>query len=213
VRRPWRRVFYVLIWLTALAAPAGAIGYLLYANLLNPRATEQLTGTYDGFYWDAAQLQIAYGRFENQLLLYQAGTDDDFQRLMLRYQLLQSKLRVMAGSTQRLTAQLALLQRQIDEIHRLDNLLHSLQPEVDALPKDRSRASRIVTQLRAHWTEINDLALSRRFADVADREAMNRDFIDKRRLLFVGGMMLLLLSAAATTLLVLNGRRPGARSR
>ena len=54
-RRPWRRVLYVLIWLTALAAPAGAIGYLLYANLLNPRVTEPLTGQYDGFYWDAAQ--------------------------------------------------------------------------------------------------------------------------------------------------------------
>jgi signal transduction histidine kinase/ActR/RegA family two-component response regulator len=42
---------------------------------------------------------------------------------------------------------------------------------------------------------------------VADREAMNRDFIDKRRMLFAGGLLLLLLSAAATTLLVFNGRR------
>ena len=197
----------MLIWLTALAAPAGAIGYLLYANLLNPRATEQLTGSYDGFYWDAAQLQIAYARFENQLLLYQSGVDDDYQRLMLRYQLLQSKLHVMAGSTRRLTTQLSLLQRQLDEIHSLDQLLGGIEPEVDALPKDRSQASRIVAQLREHWNEVNDLALSRRFADVADREAMNRDFIDKRRMLFAGGLVLLLLSAAATLLLVLNGRR------
>jgi signal transduction histidine kinase/ActR/RegA family two-component response regulator len=206
-RRPWRRVLYVLIWLTALAAPAGAIGYLLYANLLNPRATEPLTGQYDGFYWDAAQLQIAYARFENQLLLYQSGVDDDYQRLMLRYQLLQSKLHVMAGSTRRLTTQLALLQRQMDEIQSIDRLLGEIQPEVDALPKDRNRANQIVVELRQHWNEVNDLALSRRFADVADREAMNRDFIDKRRMLFAGGLLLLLLSAAATTLLVLNGRR------
>ncbi|SEE78216.1 Signal transduction histidine kinase [Burkholderia sp. WP9] len=207
MRRPWRRVLYVLIWLTALAAPAGAIGYLLYANLLNPRTTEQLTGTYDGFYWDAAQLQITYARFENQLLLYQSGVDDDYQRLMLRYQLLQSKLHVLAGSTRRLTTQLSLLQRQLDEIHSLDLLLGGIEPEIDALPKDRSQANRIVAQLRQHWNEVNDLALSRRFADVADREAMNRDFIDKRRMLFAGGLVLLLLSAAATLLLVLNGRR------
>ncbi|MFB9128779.1 response regulator [Paraburkholderia dipogonis] len=207
MRHPWRRAFYVLIWLTALAAPVGAIGYLLYANLLNPRATEQLTGSYDGFYWDAAQLQIAYARFENQLLLYQSGVDDDYQRLMLRYQLLQSKLHVMAGSTRRLTTQLSLLQRQLDEIHSLDQLLDGIEPEVDALPKDRSQANRIVVQLRQHWNEVNDLALSRRFADVADREAMNRDFINKRRMLFAGGLVLLLLSAAATLLLVLNGRR------
>ena len=90
-------MLYVLIWLMALAAPAGAIGYLLYASLLNPRATEQLTGTYDGFYWDAAQLQIAYARFENQLLLYQSGADDDFQRLLLRFQLLPDGL-LVAGA-------------------------------------------------------------------------------------------------------------------
>ncbi|HEX7909263.1 MAG TPA: ATP-binding protein [Paraburkholderia sp.] len=207
VRRPWRRVLYVLIWLTALAAPVGAIGYLLYANLLNPRATEELTSSYDGFYWDAAQLQIAYARFENQLLLYQSGVDDDYSRLMLRYQLLQSKLHVMAGSTRRLTTQLSLLQRQLDEIHTLDQLLGGIGPEVDGLPKDRRGANQIVAQLREHWNEVNDLALSRRFADVADREAMTRDFIDKRRMLFAGGLLLLLLSAAATSLLVLNGRR------
>jgi signal transduction histidine kinase/CheY-like chemotaxis protein len=200
-------VLYVLIWLMALAAPAGAIGYLLYASLLNPRATEQLTGSYDGFYWDAAQLQIAYARFENQLLLYQSGADDDYQQLLLRFQLLQSKLRVMAGSTQRLSAQLALLQRQLDEIKALELVLDDIQPEIDVLPRDRSRAARIDAQLRQHWSEVNDLALSRRFADVADREAMNRDFIDKRRLLFAGGLLLLLLSGAATLLLVLNGRR------
>ncbi|SMG59173.1 Signal transduction histidine kinase [Paraburkholderia susongensis] len=207
MRSPWRRVFHVLIWLTALAAPVGAIGYLLYANLLNPRATEQLTGTYDGFYWDAAQLQIAYGRFENQLLLYQSGVDSDYQRLQLRFQLLQSKLHVMAGSTNRLAAQLTLLQRQLEEIRALEHVLDDIQPEVDALPKDRGLAERIIAELRQHWNEVNDLALSRRFADVADREAMNRDFIDKRRMLFAGGLLLLLLSAAATLLLVLNGRR------
>lgn len=197
----------MLIWLTALAAPAGAIGYLLYANLLNPGTTESLTGSYDGFYWDAAQLQIAYARFENQLLLYQAGVDDDYQRLTLRYQLLQSKLHVMEGSTLRLTTQVALVQRQLDEIHALDRMLTDLAPQVASLPNDRSGVNRIVAQLRQHWNEVNDLALSRRFADVADREAMNRDFIDKRRLLFAGGMILLLLSAAATLLLVVNGRR------
>jgi signal transduction histidine kinase/ActR/RegA family two-component response regulator len=197
----------VLIWLTALAAPVGAIGYLLYANLLNPRATGQLTGTYDGFYWDAAQLQIAYARFENQLLLYQSGVDDDYERLLLRFQLLQSKLHVMAGSTRRLTSQVGVLQRQLDEIQSLGKLLGAIEPAVDTLPQDRSRANGIVAQLREHWSQVNDLALSRRFADVADREAMNRDFIDKRRMLFAGGLLLLLLSAASTLLLALNGRR------
>jgi two-component system, sensor histidine kinase len=196
-----------VIWIAALAAPTAAISYLLYSALLNPRATQQLTGTYDGFYWDAAQLQIAYARLESQLLQYQTGVDPDYQRLMLHFQVLQSKLRVMAGSTQRLAARTEAMQRQQVEIEGLTEMLTALQPALDALPASPALASQIVEELRKHWREVNDLALSRRNVDLQDREAMNTDFIAKRRMLFAGGLVLLLLSAAATVLLVMNGRR------
>ncbi|WP_179839934.1 ATP-binding response regulator [Paraburkholderia hospita] len=206
-RRPLRRVVLVVIWIAALAAPTAAISYLLYSALLNPRATQQLTGTYDGFYWDAAQLQIAYARLESQLLQYETGVDSDYQRLTLHFQVLQSKLRVMAGSTQRMAAQTEAVQRQQEEIVRLSEMLVAMQPSLDALPDSPALASRMVDELRKHWKEVNDLALSRRYVDLQDREAMNSDFIAKRQMLFAGGLVLLLLSAAATTLLVMNGRR------
>jgi signal transduction histidine kinase/ActR/RegA family two-component response regulator len=206
-RRPLRRVVLVVIWIAALAAPTAAISYLLYSVLLNPRATQQLTGTYDGFYWDAAQLQIAYARLESQLLQYQTGADSDYQRLTLHFQVLQSKLRVMAGSTQRLAEQTEAVQRQQEEIAGLSDMLVALQPSLDALPNSPALASQMVEELRKHWKEVNDLALSRRNVDLQGREAMNSDFIAKRRMLFAGGLVLLLLSAAATTLLVMNGRR------
>ena len=91
-RAPLRRALYVLIWLTALAPPIAALSYFLYADLLNPRSTQQVAGPYDGFYWDAAQFQIAFVRLENQVLLYKAGLDTDYQNVKLRYQILQSKL-------------------------------------------------------------------------------------------------------------------------
>jgi signal transduction histidine kinase len=206
-RLPVRRLVFVVIWLTALAPPLGALGYFLYANLLNPRATQQLTGTYDGFYWDAAQLQIAYARLENQLLLYKSGVDSDYPAVQLRYQLLQSKLNVMSGSTRMLAQNPPLAGVQAEEIRALGELLDSLEPDFDALAQDPTRADRIVTALREHWSEVNDLALSRRFADVTDREALNHDFIAKRRLLFAAGLVVLLLSAAASVLLVRNGYR------
>jgi signal transduction histidine kinase len=206
-RRPLRRVVLVVIWIAALAAPTAAISYLLYSALLNPRATQQLTGTYDGFYWDAAQLQIAYARLESQLLQYQTGVDSDYQRLALHFQVLQSKLRVMAGSTQRLAAQAEAVQHQQEEIAGLSDMLIAMQPSLDALPSNPALATQMVEVLRQHWKEVNDLALSRRYVDMQDREAMNSDFIAKRRLLFAGGLVLLLLSAAATLLLVMNGRR------
>jgi signal transduction histidine kinase len=207
VRTPLRRFVYIVIWLTALAPPVAAVGYFLYANLLNPRATLQMTGTYDGFYWDAAQLQIAYARLENQLLLYKSGVENDYSTVQLRYQVLQSKLNVMSSSTRMLADRPALAARQKEEIQKLNELLESLEPEFDALSQDPARVDRIVPALREHWSEVNDLALSRRYADVTDREALNHDFIAKRRILFAAGMVLLLLSAAATVLLVLNGYR------
>ncbi|TDN63557.1 signal transduction histidine kinase [Paraburkholderia sp. BL10I2N1] len=202
-----RRLVFVVIWLTALAPPLGALGYFLYANLLNPRATQQLTATYDGFYWDAAQLQIAYARLENQLLLYKSGADSEYSAVQLRYQVLQSKLNVMSGSTRMLAQNPPLAGVQAEEIRTLSDLLASLEPEFDALAQEPARAGRIVIALREHWNEVNDLALSRRFADVSDREALNHDFIAKRRLLFAAGLVLLLLSAAASVLLVRNGYR------
>ena len=207
IRRPLRRPLYIIVWLAALAAPVAAVGYLLYANLLNPRVTQQLTATYDSFYWDAAQLQIAYGRLENQLLLYKAGVDSDYSKIQLRLQVVQSKVGVVTISTRMLGSQKALAQRQQGELDSLDALLDSIGPDVDALQRDPARAAQIIALLRAHWAEVNDLALSRRFADIADREALNRDFIEKRRLLFAAGLVLMLLSTASTALLVLNGRR------
>ncbi|SEB23627.1 Signal transduction histidine kinase [Paraburkholderia sartisoli] len=205
--RSWRRFLLVLIWLAALAPPVAAVGYFLCVNLLNPQITLQTSGTYDGFYWDAAQLQIAYSRFQTQLLLYQTGEDPDYAALQLSYQVLQSKLHVMDGSTRMLASRPTLAGHQKNEIQKITALLALLDPDIEALEHDPGRADGIVGTLRAHWEEVNGLALSRRDADVYDREAMNHDFLAKRRLLFATGMMLLLLSAAATVLLVLNGYR------
>ncbi|MFP3759099.1 hybrid sensor histidine kinase/response regulator, partial [Cupriavidus sp. SIMBA_020] len=77
--------------------PLAAVGYLLYANLLNPQVVQRLTGNYDGLYWDAAQMQLAYSRFESQLLIYADGSDRDIDKVRLRYEVLQSKLNVMKG--------------------------------------------------------------------------------------------------------------------
>ncbi|WP_206994993.1 ATP-binding response regulator [Trinickia mobilis] len=202
-----RRLAFVLIWLTALAPPIGAMGYLLYDNLLAPRAATQVASPYDGFYWDAAQFQIAYARLENQVLLYETGADRDDAALTLRFQILQSKLRVIAGSTNRLAQQPALEHWQHDELITLDKTIGALRPDIDALPGDPSRARRIVETLNSHWDEVNDFAQSRRLVDVAERDALTSDFMAKRRYLFAGGIVLLLLSAAATVLLVFNGMR------
>ncbi|CAB3797356.1 Sensor histidine kinase RcsC [Paraburkholderia caffeinitolerans] len=207
MRRPLRRMLHVLIWIAALAPPVVAVGYLLYANLLNPNVVQRLTGNYDGLYWDAAQMQIAYARFESQLLIYADGLDRDLDKVRLRYEVLQSKLNVMKGSTRELAGKADLMRRQHDDLAAIDAAIEPFDAEIDTLAENPERAVPILMALDTHWTQVTDLALNRRFADVTEREDLRRDFIAKRRDLFAAGLVLLMLSAAAAVLLVLNGYR------
>jgi signal transduction histidine kinase len=174
---------------------------------LNPRSTQQVAGPYDGFHWDAAQFHIAFVRLENQVLLYKAGLDTDYQNVKLRYRILQSKLHVMSASTSLLSREPKLAHWQQGELTELGKTIDALGPDLDALPSDPARADQIVAELREHWDTVNDLAQSRRLVDAADRDALKLDFIAKRRLLFVAALAVLLLSAAATLLLVRNAVR------
>lgn len=207
MQRPLRRFLHVLIWVVALAPPLAAVGYLLYANLLNPQVVQRLTGNYDGLYWDAAQMQLAYSRFESQLLIYADGIDRDIDKVRLRYEVLQSKLNVMKGSTRSLVATPSLMKRQEEDLNAIDATIAPFDAEIAMLPESPERAVPMLEALDARWSAVTDLALNRRFADVTEREAIRRDFIAKRRELFAAGLVLLVLSAAAAALLVMNGYR------
>jgi signal transduction histidine kinase/ActR/RegA family two-component response regulator len=205
--RPLRPFVHVLIWFVALVPPVAVTGYLLYENLLDPRAVQRFTGTYDGLYWDAAQLQIAYGRFEGQLRQYADGIDRDLDDVKLHYAVLQSKLNVVKGSTRELGGQSSLIEHQKRDLAAIEAAVAPMDAQIPALAGDPARALPMIATLRAHWHEVTDLALRRRFADVVERETIRRDFIARRRELFVAGIVLLFLSAAAAVLLVMNGYR------
>ncbi|MEX3964777.1 hybrid sensor histidine kinase/response regulator [Paraburkholderia sp. EG286B] len=193
--------------MAALAPPVVAVGYLLYANLLNPQVVQRITGNYDGLYWDAAQLQIAYARFESQLLMFADGIDRDLDKVRLRYEVLQSKLNVMKGSTLSLDSTPGLKRRQDADLAILAATISPFEAEIATLADNPERAVPMLMALDLHWTQVTDLALNRRFADVTEREAIRHDFIAKRRELFASGLVLLVLSAAAGVLLVMNGYR------
>lgn len=207
MRRPLRRLLHVLIWVAALAPPVVAVGYLLYANLLNPNVVQRLTGNYDGLYWDAAQMQIAYARFESQLLIYADGLDRDLDKVRLRYEVLQSKLNVMKSTTRTLANKPDLMRRQQADLAAIRAAIAPFDAEIATLAENPERAVPMLMMLDTQWAQVTDLALSRRFADVTEREGIRRDFIAKRRELFAAGLVLLMLSAAAGVLLVMNGYR------
>ncbi|MDE1182501.1 ATP-binding protein [Paraburkholderia sp.] len=210
-QRSLRRVLFIAIWIVALAAPLGSIGYLLFVNPLNPLnplnvLKEPVESPGAGLYWDAAQMEIAYDRFENQMLMYRSGVDADYPKLLDRYRTLLAKLDALADVSRGQTTQPALLARQQGEIDTLGQMLDRFAAPLDAMQRDPSRADPLIATLRDNWADVDALASDRRFVDVADRAALNRDFDSKRRILSIAGLLLTVLSAAAALLLALNGR-------
>ncbi|MDR5753934.1 MULTISPECIES: ATP-binding protein [unclassified Caballeronia] len=206
--RPWyRRVWYAALIAIAIAPPIGAVAYMLYTGLLVKQTPHEIVMAYDGFYWDAAQLEIAYERFANQVLLYRGGIDEEADTVRLRYQIVESKLNVVAGSTKMLGNHEALRNRQEEILRQLANAIESISPDVDTIDQDPQHTLRITGVLRQNLAAVTELSNGRRMVDVAEREGIVSDFEAKRRYLIYGGILLALLSAAATTLLLLNGYR------
>ncbi|KQR84353.1 histidine kinase [Burkholderia sp. Leaf177] len=202
-----RRLKVALLLAAAIAPPLAGVGYLLYSALLANQSNQELGMPYDGFYWDGAQFQIAYGRFGNQILLYRSGIDANVSEIQLRYEILESKLAIVTASTAMLADREALRSRQQEILRQLDAALDSIEPDIDALSTDRSRTLRIIGVLRQNQDAVNELANGRRVVDIAERDYIVRDFVSKRRYLFAGGMLLALLSMVATAMLLLNGYR------
>ena len=207
-RAPLRRFKVALLLAAAIAPPLAGVGYVLYSGLLADQTTQQQLGLpYDGFYWDGAQFQIAYGRFANQVLLYRSGIDADTEEIQLRYEVLESKLAIVTASTSMLSDRGSLRNRQQEILRQLDAALESIEPDIGALSTDRTRTLKIIGVLRQNQDAVNELANGRRVVDVAERDYIVNDFVSKRRYLFAGGMLLALLSMVATAMLLLNGYR------
>ncbi|SAK92661.1 two-component regulator histidine sensor kinase [Caballeronia fortuita] len=204
--RPWwRRLWYAALIALAVAPPIGAVGYMLYSGLL-ARETHRLVVPYD-VYWEAAQLQIAYERFENHVLLYRNGIDEDEQALRASFRLLRARLRQVSESTGLSDGNEALVNRQREILRQLQTAFDSIQGDVEGLQAEHQHTLRVIGVLRQNAPLVAELAGGRRLMDIAEREAIVRDFEAKRRYLIYGGIVLGMLSAAATILLLLNGYR------
>ncbi len=204
---PWRRLKNVLLLMLAIAPPVAGVGYLLYSGLFAKQSSQQLGMPYDGFYWDGAQLQNAYSRFTDQVLLYRSGIDMDMDSIHFRYDILESKLAVVTASSSLLTGHEALQSRQQEIVRQLHVALDAIAPDLDKFNGDPLRTQKVIGVLRQNEDVVNELANGRRNVDVAEREGIAQDYMAKRRYLVEAGAVLALLSVLATAMLLLNGSR------
>ncbi|CCD40981.1 unnamed protein product [Candidatus Paraburkholderia kirkii UZHbot1] len=178
---------------------------MLYLGLL-ARETHRLVVPYDG-YWDAAQFQLGYERFGYQVLLYRSRIDEDAGAVRASYRLLRARLMQMSETPQLVDGHEALLNRQREILRQLQTALDSIQSDVARIQDEHPHTMRVIGVLRQNAPVVAELASGRRLMDVAEREAIVRDFEAKHRYLILGGVLLGLLFAAATILLLLNGYR------
>ncbi len=190
----------------AVAPPIGAVGYMLYSGVI-ARETHRLVVPYDGLYWDAAQFQIAYERFESQVLLFRDGIDEDGDAVRASYARLRARLDEVSESTVTLEGHEALRNRQHEILRQLRTALDSIRLDLEDARRAQGHTLRVIGVLRQNAPAVAELASGRRLMDVAEHEAVVRDFEAKRRYLVYAGILLGLLSAGATSLLLLNGYR------
>ncbi|MDR5828457.1 ATP-binding protein [Caballeronia sp. LP006] len=205
--RPWfRRFWYAALIVLAVAPPIGAVGYMLYSGLL-ARDSHRFALPYDGLYWDAAQFQIDYERFESQVLLFRGGIDEDADAVRASYRQLRARLKQVAESNDLLAGHDTLRNRQQEILRQIDTALGSVETDVEALRADHQRTLRTIGVLRQNAPAVAELASGRRLMEIVGRDSVVRDFEKKRTYLIYGGILLGLLSAAATALLLFNGYR------
>ncbi|KIG03632.1 ATP-binding response regulator [Caballeronia concitans] len=201
-----RRLWYAVMFVLAVAPPFGVVGYMLYSGLV-ARETHRAVAPYQGQYWNAAQFQIAYERFETQVLLLRNGIDEDAEAVRSSYARLRARLDDASNSARMPEEHEALSNRQAEIVRQLRTALGSIQLDVERLRGDRQRTLRIIGVLRQNAPAVAELASGRRLMDAAEHEAIVGDFEAKRRYLIYSGVLLGMLSAAATSLLLLNGYR------
>jgi two-component system, sensor histidine kinase len=205
--RPWfRRLWYAAMIALAVAPPIGAVGFLLYSSLL-ARETHRLVVPYEGLYWDAAQFQIAYERFESQSLLFRAGIDEDAETVRASYDLLRIRLQDALEARGVAEGYEGLRNREKEILRQLQSALDSIEPDVEGLSGERQRTLRIIGVLRLNAPMVTELSRGRRQMDIAERDRIVRDFEARREHLIWSGVLLAVLSAAATMLLLFNGYR------
>ncbi len=205
--RPWfRRLWTAALIALAVALPIGAVGYMLYSGLL-AHETHRFEVPYDGLYWNAVQFQIAWERFEAQVLMYRANIDEDAQSVRACYDLLRARLEAVSENTVTPDGHEGLRNRQQEILRQLHTALDSIQPDIDGLGAERQRTMHVIGVLRQNDAVVAELASGRRLMDVGEREAIVHDFEATRRYLMYSGIVLGLMSAVATVLLLLNGYR------
>ncbi|WP_084010160.1 hybrid sensor histidine kinase/response regulator [Pandoraea oxalativorans] len=207
MRRRWNFPNTVVAGLIAvmLIFSATMIHYLRVL-LLSPDQISSVTGPQEGYYWTAAQYQIAYLQFQNQAILYATRRDTDESELRLRYDILQSKFRVLAYPSE-LTHFFQKIPAYGESIATLKEVMGRIDGDMLELKQSPMAAQRLIDDVQDGWKSATAIANGTRALEMQDREREFSDFYAKRSIIFLNGVALLLLFAVTVAVLMMAFRR------
>lgn len=180
--------------------------YYLRDLLLSPDRISSIMGPHEGYYWTAAQYQIAYLQFQNQAILYASGRDKEIEKLRLRYAILQSKFKVLADSPE-LTHFFRQLSSYDASIRKLKKVMARLDRDMRLAEHDPRVAQSLMDDMQDGWRLATAIANNTRAAEMQHRECVSVDFYAKRNVILINGAILLLSAATVAILLTVFRRQ------
>lgn len=200
----FNRLFGVLIVVGLLAT--GTWAYYLHSLLLSPEHISSIIGPQEGYYWTAAQYQIAYLRMENQLGRYTTSPVKDYEALAFRYDILLSKYSILSQPSD-----LTIFFESVPQYREASTPLNAFMKRVGGhmaeIRKDPRAAVLLLKDFVANRDFVNTLANSVRTVEMQRRDEAFIDFIEKRRIIFTSSVLLVFLFLSVITLLLFNGHR------
>ncbi len=200
------------VWIAALITAAllvtGVWAIYLHKLLLTPEHISSIIGPQEGYYWTAAQYQVAYLRMEHALLHYKAshGKNTGDEDLVLRYDVLKSKYKILTEPTE-LTLFFEKVPQYNEAREPLRNLMEAIDREMARLQTNPAAVDTLISIFDNNLDLITSLANSVRIVEMEHRDQAFEDFKSKRRMIFISSIALSLFFSITIILLLLVGKR------
>jgi signal transduction histidine kinase/BarA-like signal transduction histidine kinase len=173
--------------------------------LLSPDHIAASTGPKKGYYWAIAQYQLAYLQFQNQALLYASHRDADAERLRFRFDILESKFKILSSPSE-LTGFFREIPSYDMSMADFGKVMEKLKQDVRLSATD-THIQALLDHLNEGWPPSLAFANDVRSFEMRQRQRALEDFEAKREIIFIAGLLLILLFAAAMATLLMALRR------
>ncbi|MGA7776459.1 MAG: hybrid sensor histidine kinase/response regulator [Paraburkholderia sp.] len=202
-----KRINRVLVILGPLiCAAALGWGYAMYDLLLAPASFASTLGPQENHYWSVARFQIAALDAQEQILRYESGHGNDFDKVVGKFDVLRSRYDLLARRSDA-ADMLAALPSFKPTMQSLGGDLDRIEPLVDS-PRDHPHnAGQLLPQFDKLKTDLSGMTFDIGQTEIASRDRIYSDFVRKRQHIFIASLSLAVLLIVLAGVAIAYDRR------